>query len=61
MDEDATVKQDTERLDDLEGEIKEARHHLNERTHLEEDEPEFFEDDQEGPEEEAPGNDNVPA
>jgi hypothetical protein len=61
MDEAETVKQDTEQLDNLEHEIKEARQHLDERTHEEFDRPEFFEDNQEVPEEEAPGNDNVPA
>lgn len=60
-----------EQLDDLEGEIQQARHRLNEETHEEPEAHEFFEDDQSRPEDEgdgegeaegqAPGNDNVPA
>ncbi len=59
MDDAETVKQDSEQLDHLGQEIQQARQHLNERTHQEEPEPEFFEDDQEVPE--VPGNNNVPA
>lgn len=49
-----------EQLDELEGEIEQARHHLREATHEDHRDHEFFEDDQSRPEE-APGNDNVPA
>jgi hypothetical protein len=65
MDEDETVAKDQEQLDHLEQEIKEARRHLDDETHTEEEEGLFFEDDQETETEaeadEAPGNDNVPA
>jgi hypothetical protein len=44
-----------EQLDHLQDEIDEARRHLNERTHQEKPEPEFFKDDQEVPEE-PPGS-----
>lgn len=59
MDDAETVKHDTEQLDHLGEEIEQARRNLNEQTHQEEPEPEFFEDDQEVPE--APRSNNPPA
>jgi hypothetical protein len=59
-----TVSKDKEQLDHLEEEIQQARHHLNDETHQEEDRPEFYEDDQaddEAPGDEAPGDDDPPA
>ncbi|MDQ1428194.1 MAG: hypothetical protein QOK39_1670 [Acidimicrobiaceae bacterium] len=62
-----TVAKDKEQLDHLEEEIEQARHHLDDETHQEEDRPEFYEDDQaddevdDQAEHEAPGNDNPPA
>ncbi|HEX3542076.1 MAG TPA: hypothetical protein VHT75_16710 [Acidimicrobiales bacterium] len=59
MDEKETVSQDQAKLDHLEEEIKEARHHLDEETKSEEHHEYLFEDDQE--ESEVPGNNNPPA
>jgi hypothetical protein len=58
MDEKETVRHDQAELDHLEDEIQQARKHLNERTHMEKEEPYLFEDDQES--ETGPGDDNVP-
>lgn len=59
MDEKETVSQDQAKLDHLEEEIKEARHHLDEQTESEERHPYLFEDDEE--DSEGPGNENPPA
>lgn len=56
MDEDETVAKDQDKLDHLEQEIAEARRRLDDATHTEEEEGLFFEDDQEAPEEDAPGD-----
>ncbi len=53
MNENDTVADDTERLEELDQEIKEARHHLEDMTH--EDRPEFYENDESKQEEYAPG------
>jgi len=58
MDEKETIARDTERLEELDKEIKEARQHLDQPAH--EDKPEFYEDDEtpqdETPKEEAPSD-----
>lgn len=44
MDENETVAADTERLEELDEEIKKARLHLEDITH--DDRPEFYQDDE---------------